>query len=85
MSSSPNPSPNSPSDSDQLDWSSVQLPADLLLSVATAPMVCLLTSGRLLGNLLLGISQSSEEIFRGDRLPVLHFPQHPPESSEDEE
>ncbi|MGL5081983.1 MAG: hypothetical protein ACRC8A_10910 [Microcoleaceae cyanobacterium] len=71
MQSSPDPF----SESQASHPASGKISSNLLLGMATAPVICFLTGGKLLGELLIGISQSSEEIFRGDRLPLLHFPQ----------
>jgi hypothetical protein len=48
-----------------------QLPIGVLLSLSTAPLLCLLLGGRALALALTEIGQTSEELFRGDRLPVL--------------
>ncbi|MBD1910466.1 MULTISPECIES: hypothetical protein [unclassified Leptolyngbya] len=56
-------------------------PHDLLLSVATVPLLAGLIVGRAVSELMMGLSQASEEVFRGDRLPILRFTQ----SSEVEE
>jgi hypothetical protein len=51
-----------------------KIPTDLLISVATGPVLLALIGGRVLANVLQELGQASEEIFRGDRLPVLHIP-----------
>lgn len=68
----PSPSPTTPE-------ARPTLPSDWLLSLAAVPFVAAIAGSRGLGDLVLSLSQSSEEVFRGDRLPVLHFPQTPPE------
>ncbi|MGC9528182.1 MAG: hypothetical protein ACP5D7_21820 [Limnospira sp.] len=60
------------------------LPSDWLLGLAAVPFVAAMAGGRLVRDVALGLSQSSEEVFRGDRLPVLHFPQTPPDDSDAE-
>ncbi|XHX78871.1 MAG: hypothetical protein RBJ76_02755 [Stenomitos frigidus ULC029] len=45
-----------------------------LLSLATAPVLLALVGGKALTKAVYELSVFSEEIFRGDRLPVLHFP-----------
>ncbi len=50
-------------------------PSNWLLSLATAPLLVGLVGSRLISNFILELSESSEEILRGDRLPVLHFPE----------
>ncbi len=49
----------------------IQLPTGVMLSLSTAPLLCLLLGGRAVAIALREIGQTSEEIFRGDRLPVL--------------
>lgn len=51
------------------------LPSNWLLSLASAPLVVGLVGSRMITNMILELSESSEEILRGDRLPVLHFPE----------
>jgi len=48
-------------------------PHELLLSVATVPLLGGLVAGRVVAELVMGLSQASEEVFRGDRLPILRF------------
>jgi hypothetical protein len=48
-----------------------KLSTGLLLSLSTAPFLLLLLGGRALSALLLELGETSEELFRGDRLPVL--------------
>ena len=50
-------------------------PHDLLLSAATVPLLAGLVAGRFVSELMMGLSQASEEVFRGDRLPILRFTQ----------
>jgi hypothetical protein len=52
----------------------------LLLSLATAPFLVGLLAARALAQTLIDVGQASEEVFRGDRLPVLRCP-HPDENS----
>lgn len=47
---------------------------ELLLSLAAAPLLLALVGGRVLTKAVQELGVFSEEIFRGDRLPVLHFP-----------
>jgi hypothetical protein len=46
-------------------------PIGLLLSLSTAPLLLVLLGSRALGLMLQEMGQTSEEVFRGDRLPVL--------------
>jgi hypothetical protein len=73
----PSPTPNT-------SEPSPTLPSDWLLGLAAVPFVGAMAGGRLIRDVVLGLSQSSEEVFRGDRLPVLHFPQTPPGDSDAE-
>jgi hypothetical protein len=51
------------------------IPTPILVSLATGPFLCGLVVGKALTQAMLDISRSSEEIFRGDRLPILPFAQ----------
>ena len=46
-------------------------PAKLLLSLGTAPLLVALVGSKVLATLMQEIGQTTEELFRGDRLPVL--------------
>jgi hypothetical protein len=50
---------------------------DLLISLATAPLLVAMVGGRVLAHIMREVGQASEEIFRGDRLPILHMPTTP--------
>lgn len=50
--------------------------SDILLSLATCPVLLGLLGNKSMNQLLLEIGLYSEEVFRGDRLPVLNFPQN---------
>ncbi|MBW4654144.1 MAG: hypothetical protein KME20_14065 [Kaiparowitsia implicata GSE-PSE-MK54-09C] len=45
----------------------------LWVGAATVPLLAGVIAGRVLSRALLVVSIASEEVFRGDRLPVLHF------------
>lgn len=47
----------------------------LLVSAVTGPMVLTLLTGQALATLFQELGELSEEIFRGDRLPLLEQPQ----------
>ena len=49
----------------------IKLPTNLLLSLSTAPLLLVLVGSRALATAIQDMGQSSEELFRGDRLPVL--------------
>jgi len=48
---------------------------ELLLSAATVPLLAGLVAARFVSEVVTSLGQASEEVFRGDRLPVLHFNQ----------
>lgn len=50
------------------------VPPEFLLSLATAPVLLALVGSKVLTEAIRELGVFSEEIFRGDRLPVLHFP-----------
>jgi hypothetical protein len=45
----------------------------LLVSIVAAPWLSAIVGLQAAGNLLERLGVASEEVFRGDRLPVLHF------------
>ncbi len=47
------------------------IPTNLLLSLGTIPVLAVLIAGKAVGKALIELGQASEELFRGDRLPVL--------------
>ncbi len=52
-----------------------EIPSPLLVSLATGPVLCALFAGKALSQALIDVGLNSEEIFRGDRLPILPFVQ----------
>ena len=50
---------------------------ECLLSLATAPMLLGLLSTQVVFSWLQEAGINSEELFRGERLPILHFPEQP--------
>lgn len=65
--------PNQKQPSTAEDASSSATP-EIWLSLATVPMLLGVLGIKAVSELLCAIGQSSEEVFRGDRLPVLHVP-----------
>ena len=63
--SSENPTVTTPS------W---KISSDIVLSLATCPFLGSLLANKAMNQLLSEIGLYSEEIFRGDRLPMLNFP-----------
>jgi hypothetical protein len=47
------------------------IPTDIAISLATLPMLAAIISSQLLADTLKQLGDSSEELFRGDRLPSL--------------
>ncbi len=47
------------------------IPKQILVSLATAPLLVTLLGSKSMANLMAELGQLSEEIFRGDRLPLL--------------
>jgi len=58
-----------------------QIPAQIWVSIATAPVLAGILGVQILGEWLQNAGRFSEEVFRGDRLPVLHFPPSPSEAT----
>jgi hypothetical protein len=54
---------------------SVVLPS-LMVSLAATPWLAAIVSIKAASAFLEQLGLASEEMFRGDRLPVLHFPDH---------
>ncbi|MDY6804993.1 MAG: hypothetical protein SXA11_14475 [Cyanobacteriota bacterium] len=52
-----------------------KISSDILLSLATIPVVFGIFASRSAGKLMSSLGESSEEIFRGDRLHILDFPE----------
>jgi hypothetical protein len=48
---------------------------EMALSVLTLPFLAGLVGARSLQESLISIGEASEEVFRGDRLPILHLQQ----------
>lgn len=53
----------------------IQIPIEVALSVLTVPILGGLVGARSLQQGLINFGEASEELFRGDRLPILHFQQ----------
>lgn len=50
------------------------IPSEILLQLGAGGMLAALVGGKAVAETLQAIGEASEEIFRGDRLPVLKFP-----------
>lgn len=55
----------------------LNISSDPTIACMTVPMVLGLVGGKAIADALQSLGEASEEIFRGDRLPVLHFPAAP--------
>ncbi len=53
------------------------IPTPILVSLATGPFLCGMVAAKALTQAMIDIGINSEEIFRGDRLPILPFAKHP--------
>ncbi|MBD2354850.1 hypothetical protein H6G41_09480 [Tolypothrix sp. FACHB-123] len=51
------------------------IPQSLLVQLGTASMLMLLTASKVSTTALEAMGQASVELFRGDRLPILDFPE----------
>jgi len=51
------------------------IPNDLLLQIGTGSLLLGLIGSKAVAQAVRAIGQASEEVFRGDRLPVLPFPE----------
>ncbi|MBV8883236.1 MAG: hypothetical protein JO235_04450 [Chroococcidiopsidaceae cyanobacterium CP_BM_RX_35] len=50
------------------------IPQEILLQIGTGSVLLALLGGKAAAQTLQTLGQASEEVFRGDRLPVLQFP-----------
>ncbi len=57
-----------------LDLFLITIPQYALLQVGTASILLLLLASKTTVETLYAIGEASEELFRGDRLPILNFP-----------
>ncbi len=57
----------------RLSSPSSHLPLDLALSAATVPLLLGLIGTKLVARTVIELGQASEELFRGDRLPLLNL------------
>ncbi len=64
-----------PSPKDGLDLGLFTIASSTLLQLGTVPVIVALVAGKALSPTLKAIALSSEEVFRGDLLPILPFPE----------
>jgi len=69
----PSTSSNPPA-TDELNLIFFSISHKLLLQLSTGPMLVAILGGKAVAETLQAIGQASEEVFRGDRLPLLDFP-----------
>lgn len=65
-------SPSQKSSEDGLNLVLFSIPQQVLLQLGTATVLVALLGGKAFGETLQAVGQASEEVFRGDRLPVLN-------------
>lgn len=68
------PSPHQKRSEDELNLIFFSIPQQILLQISTGPVLIALLAGKTAAQTLQAIGEVSEEVFRGDRLPVLKFP-----------
>ncbi|WP_413175575.1 hypothetical protein [Anabaena azotica] len=62
-----------PSPTNGLNLALFGIPQSCLLQIGTASMLLLLIAEKATSKGLIALGEASEEVFRGDRLPILHF------------
>ncbi len=65
-----------PSSKDGLDLGLFTITSSTLLQLSTVPVLFVLVAGKVLAPTINAIADASEEVFRGDRLPILPFPEN---------
>jgi hypothetical protein len=63
--------------------SNFKIPTQILLGLGTAPLLLALIGSKALAELLKDVGQTSEELFRGDRLPTLKISTQTNENDEE--
>jgi len=58
----------------ELDLIFFKITHDALLQLSTGPMLIGLLGAKAYAQTMVALGEASEEVFRGDRLPVLQFP-----------
>lgn len=64
----------SPTSKSGLDLILFSVPQNCLLQMATASMLLLFVADKTTSQALTALGEASQEVFRGDRLPLLNFP-----------
>lgn len=65
-----------PSSKDGLDLGLFTIANSTLLQLSTVPVLFALVAAKTLAPTIGAIADASEEVFRGDRLPILPFPEN---------
>ncbi|MBE9038883.1 hypothetical protein [aff. Roholtiella sp. LEGE 12411] len=68
------PANQQPSFNSGLNLVLFSIPQSFLLQIGTASILLLLTTQKTTVRALEAVGEASEELFRGDRLPILNFP-----------
>ncbi|MCC5648510.1 hypothetical protein LC609_01410 [Nostoc sp. XA013] len=69
------PANQQPSTNPTFNLDLFSIPQSFLLQIGTASILLLLITGKTTVRALEGLGEASEELFRGDRLPILDFPE----------
>ena len=65
---------NSKSSKTELNLGLYSLPQSVILQAGTVSVLTLVLAEKATSEALIGVGQASEELFRGERLPILDFP-----------
>ncbi len=57
-----------------LNWIGFTIAPSCLLQIGTVSILMLVMAQKATGEALISLGEASEELFRGDRLPMLNFP-----------
>lgn len=60
---------------DELNFALFSIPQSLIMQMGTSSLLGLLVAQKTATETLTTLGKASEELFRGDRLPVLDFPE----------
>ena len=63
-----------PSQTEGLNLMFFTIPSSTLLQLGTGSLLIAMLGSRAVGQTLQALGEASEEVFRGDRLPILKFP-----------
>lgn len=65
-----------PSSDSGLNLALFTIPQSFLLQVGTVSILLLVLASKTAAESIQALGEASEELFRGDRLPILNFPEH---------